>query len=627
MVFDRKEIESVLQMGERILLEHPELYSMSLNDVLIKLDDGTEQMLHNRWGVSAWIVIKSLKNMDIQILVKQLSEIDSGILTYEYAGYLLQAEYKINLEELILEADKLGKFDKIIPYVNKNIVFTPELNKRYIDKIVDMMGNHTDNHSHRVFLVNYAKHIINMGAQRLAEEILGSLKGQAQYDFMQVLCWEWYKKDVKEAGDVAERMIQRGSFWSQKCAVDFIERGLYYDKAIFERYFIQLENMVSENSELWQMVIRVFVKYAVIFKSDDGTESQQKYRKVIEYLRKIPEGTLQEKSCFVEALQWNKEISKELELIFQALISKSFGKNKKLLDMLKNCLYGQLESVGWRTVLQNMQQIFIANNYGVHYEEFFKKMSSITYEFSKYSEEVTKEALNSMLSTEIGEFFFGLGLYMKVGNLIKLHSKCKVSEVKILFTNCQMIHIMKGVLYFAVDRKKICHMAFQLLGFSVENNNKYIAFCMEEVYGNYPATFYEIAEKYKDVKEISQAELADRVIKEHSRILKEREPCYKIKDLRPSRAHQYAYGRVQIEQNRQINKRAHKESLFMQMFHLEVLKYGKWSGFVVTGRKDEKFFQVSPFSEHKYSMEISAIYNKDPVEFELRRRSYLKEMK
>lgn len=41
MITDKKEIESVLQIGEKILLDHPELYNMSLDDVLVKLDDGT----------------------------------------------------------------------------------------------------------------------------------------------------------------------------------------------------------------------------------------------------------------------------------------------------------------------------------------------------------------------------------------------------------------------------------------------------------------------------------------------------------------------------------------------------------------------------------------------------------
>ena len=125
-----------MQEAERILLEYPELYDMSLDDVLIKLDDGTEQMLHNRWGVIAWMGVRALKSFDTQTLVTQLSEIDSGILTYKYAGYLLQSEYQISLEELILEADRCGKFDKIIPYANANIVFKSGLNKGYIVGII-----------------------------------------------------------------------------------------------------------------------------------------------------------------------------------------------------------------------------------------------------------------------------------------------------------------------------------------------------------------------------------------------------------------------------------------------------------------------------------------------------------
>ena len=42
MITDREEIASVLQIGEKILLDHPELYNMSLYDVLVKLDDGTD---------------------------------------------------------------------------------------------------------------------------------------------------------------------------------------------------------------------------------------------------------------------------------------------------------------------------------------------------------------------------------------------------------------------------------------------------------------------------------------------------------------------------------------------------------------------------------------------------------
>ena len=132
--------------------------------------------------------------------------------------------------------------------------------------------------------------------------------------------------------------------------------------------------------------------------------------------------------------------------------------------------------------MQDVRQIFIANKYGVNYEQFFDGMSTVIHEFSNYPEEVTREALKDMLSADVDIFFFGLGLLLEAGNLSKLYSENQMSEVKIMFTHWQMIRLLKGTLYFAVETKKICHMAFQLLGFSDENNSNYIEFCMEEVY-------------------------------------------------------------------------------------------------------------------------------------------------
>lgn len=77
---------------------------------------------------------------------------------------------------------------------------------------------------------------------------------------------------------------------------------------------------------------------------------------------------------------------------------------------------------------------------------------------------------------------------------------------------------------------------------------------------------FEIAENYKDAKESKQADLANRIIKEHNRILKERELCYKIKDLQPSKIYQNIYRRAQMDQSRQMNKRAHDESFLHRCF-------------------------------------------------------------
>ena len=129
MIREREEIEQVLRVGKQILLERPALLEMSLQEVITELDDGSQEMIHNRWGVAAWLVVKSIRSFELSNLVNQLSEIESGILTYEYTGYLLQKEYQINMEELILEAERQGKFDKIVSYVSENLIFESEIHE------------------------------------------------------------------------------------------------------------------------------------------------------------------------------------------------------------------------------------------------------------------------------------------------------------------------------------------------------------------------------------------------------------------------------------------------------------------------------------------------------------------
>ena len=49
----KNEIEHVLKRGKEILNEHPEMYEKTYQEVLNILDDGTREMIHNRWGVTA----------------------------------------------------------------------------------------------------------------------------------------------------------------------------------------------------------------------------------------------------------------------------------------------------------------------------------------------------------------------------------------------------------------------------------------------------------------------------------------------------------------------------------------------------------------------------------------------
>lgn len=261
MTSDREKIEDVLDKGHAILSSRPELAGMDLRDIINDLDDGTPEMIHNRWGVAAWIVVKSINDFNVQALVEQLSSVESGILTCVYTGYLLQTRYGVNLEELLLCADACDKFEKIVPFVCENLIFESEVYERYILPIMYMMGNHLDHNSYRPFLRNYANHITNFKAQKMVEEKIGDINGQVQYDLMDNLCAGWYADNVGEATNLLERLLNRKGLWNKKLAVRFLDVSLYYDESILRNHFEQIEAMILADNQLWIITIPLFIKY------------------------------------------------------------------------------------------------------------------------------------------------------------------------------------------------------------------------------------------------------------------------------------------------------------------------------------------------------------------------------
>lgn len=97
-----------------------------------------------------------------------------------------------------------------------------------------MLERHKDHKNYYTIKEKYASHITKMEAQFLVESILGDLNGQAAYDVMRTLRWEWYRRNVVEAGGVIGRMLERNSIWSKKAAIDFWEVSLNYDIRLFD---------------------------------------------------------------------------------------------------------------------------------------------------------------------------------------------------------------------------------------------------------------------------------------------------------------------------------------------------------------------------------------------------------
>ena len=622
---DRLEIEQILENGLQILKERPELADMSLSDVVDELD-GTDQIIRDRWGVTAYIVCRRILEWDIKSVVDYLSNVDARELTCEYIGYLLQNKYKIALEEIILEADQQGVFSEIVRYVSTNLRFIPSISGSNVSRILSMLEKYVEHGSYSTFVSNYAIGIASCDGYKIVMDAMGDLGSAVQYHLLSNLGRYWFEKDASAAGDAIQRLLNYKSIWSKKAAIDYWERAVQCDISFFEKYYSQVESFRMESDELWQQMIPVFVIYTSLVSQAD--KACFEYCSALECLRKIPSDTVEAKVCYLRSIEFTKVLAEEHRDIYRDILGTSFDQSNQALDCLDYFWYIQINSGNIADVLQDMALCFCSNKYRTKYSRFFEQINSTRSAIAEHVSLATEIALDYMLKDNPDEIFFGLGLFLSNGSIEKLYitKKEQFPQFSGLLGDDQTIRVMKLLLYFSVDDSQICHAAFQLLSLSKGKNDAYTEFCLKEVYGDYPSTLHEVAIHYKESNIHSQAELAMKVNDAYETATIEYKKASEIMDLMPSWEHQRIYRKAQNEHSKQIRKMANEKSFVTRFFRSQALKYGARSGHIVRGAKKEKFYQVTPFQRFEKKMEIAAGYVNDPVDYELRRRSFFSEV-
>lgn len=622
---DRIEIEKTLENGLRILSERPELADMSISDVIDELD-GSPQMISDRWGVTAHIVCQQISDWDIKSLVQHLSNVDAMGLTCEYVGYIMLGQYGIDLEELIVEADREGYFDVAVRYVSPNLRFLPNICGSNVSKILLMLEKHTEHSEYSSFLYNYAIGIASCDGYQIVLDELGDLNSIVQYHLLGNLRRHWFEKNVKEAGDTIQRLLKYKSVWSKKIAINYWETSIQYDVSLFQKYFSQMDCLRVESKELWQQMIPPFVNYINL--ADRVDKSSPEYCRSVECLHELQTDTVESKICFLRSIILCRELVEELWRIYREILSVSFNQNRQVLGILDYFWYTQINNGYIQDVIQDMALCFGANKFRTSYSSFSEQIKSTRSALAKHVPLVTEIALGYMLKNDPDKFFFGLGLLINDGNVKKLYDEKMESNPDFtgILRDDQMIRIMKLVLYFSVDDSQICHLAFQLVSLSMGANDTYTEFCLNEVYGDYPVTLYEVAMNYKESNIQKQAELAKKVNEAYETAADEHRKASEIMDLQPSWEHQRIYRKAQNEHSKQIRKMANEKSFLSRFLRSQAIKYGVRSGYIVRGAKNEKFYQATPFQKFEKKREIAASYVNDPVDFEIRRQSYLSEV-
>lgn len=620
---ERREIESALAEGKKILNARPELRRMSIDAVLDELNDGTQEMIHNRWGTAAWIIVESIPDMKISVLVEHLASKVSGLLTDQYVGYLLQKEYHINLELLVLEAERRGQYENIVYYVLENLQYQEKYEFENLLPLLEMLEHHSNHNTYSRFLYYYSRHISNCKAFKIVADTIGELKTQVQYDLMCQLKRLWYREDAIQANEQLSFYVSQQGAWDKRITVEFIGESLYDDMSIFEYYFPQLNKMSQENSDLWNRIIPVFVEYVRLKEHEEPIANI--VEQVLQELERIPDDTEKTKFMFIDSCMRTENFSEHLRRIYQEVISRPFEGKRISYELIDHYYYGQVKNGAIEQSLQDLQTLFRVNDIYAGYSAFFDGFGSTVSELAKCSADMIGYALNCMLANNLDQIFFGMGLFVKIGNFQSYLSKPETE--RIFLSDAQLVSLMKGLLYYTIESKFICHTTLQLLALSKDECTQYFQFCMEEVYANYPATLYKISSEYLTTDNEKQNRLAELVRREYEQLLAEQEKVRAVKDLHPSHEHQLIIRKAQMTRNREMNKKVNEQSILGQFFPSRKMKYGVRNAHIVKLSKNQKQVRESEYQHITHTMEIpmTSVYN--PVEFEMNRMACFKEVK
>ena len=564
----KEDIENVISKSRDILIKHPELKEKDIDVILEMFDDGTDENIKNRWGVAAWITIDSITKFEPKALVEQLAEITNGLIIDQYVGYILNKEYNIDLEEIILEADKIGKYNEVLNYVIDNIIFQKAFNSKYFISILQMLNKYSqDNHTLR-FLYNYSEYISNFKAFQNVADLIGDVENEIQYKLMKNIASKWYNFDVNQASNMINKFISSLNIYSQKAAICFIEVGLFYNTEIFEDYFLNLQAMASEKKNLWLDIIPILIEYINKSKVRERIVSIE----VLKLLQQVENDSKEAKRVFIEAyLRHDKEID-QIRKLFLRIISSPFDDNDVPFDLLGDYFHIQLNKELYDQTIQELLCVFQANFFINNYYEFFDGFDSVFHEIAHADKLIEQKVLEFMLSSDKYKVFFGIGIVKYIRDFTCKYFEKNGKEFSL--SVIQLIKVLKCLLYDSIDSIKICYVAFDLLVCVHENCSKYFNFCIDEIYANYPKTFYKIASEYKETQNDNQSILAKMVIKKYEELIKSQEIVSQIKDIYPSYEHQLIYSKALNTRNKEINKKANEQSMFANVFSTRTIKYG-----------------------------------------------------
>ena len=621
---NQAEVEDVLNVGRQILNQHPEMVSLSYDQVLDALDDGADEMVHYRWGVIAQIIIDSIANWEMQDLVMFLAKIKCANLTREYVGYALQCRCGIALEDLVIEAEKHGLFEKIIPYVSRNLSYLPFLHTQSLLPFLLVINNHRAHSSYYSTLLCLAQGIDSCNSFPDVMRLIQPLNDETQYK----LFYNMRRCKYAEENFIAliETFLSQATLYSWKAAIDYCEWFLPLNKALLNDFYSRIINVAKGNAEREKDIVPLLVED--IIQTASAKDSHPIFQTVLCDLKLILLSNPSAKTKFLEKVAYTTNWPEEIHSLFKSILSLPADDIDLTCYYLDTCFSILLEHDDSHIALDEMLTFFSTNKFRDDYMKFFDRMNTVLPSLANHIENISQIAIGYIIKPDVDCMFFGLGLFVHLGGMKKMPEVLSGRGIyeNSFFSEKELIRVMKAVLFYSFDDTQICNTAFNLLSYIQGRADHYISSCMDVVFNNYPDRLYEIALHYESSDRKPYRTMAERIIHSYSERMDILEKAKSIPDLQPSNEHQLIYRHAQHERSRILSKQANEEPSLMKLFSQRHLKYGKRSGHIIHGKKEQQFYQTSPYHVFQQSIYMPELYTSDPVLFQMQRGELLEEV-
>ena len=610
------DIDRSLLKAKQILDDYPDLYNKTTDEIL-DIYENDKKMLHDRWSIAAYVLLSRIQNYEPLYLIQNLPDREFAPLLFDYAGYILQNEHSVDFENLIIESDKYGKFNIIIKYAVHNLKYNKNFNSDNITALVDIIYKNNNEDNSRYLISEYAKHIINCKAYLNVIEKIPKIRNTSEYYLLKNVASDWYKNDNNQADKYCECCLASDEILEQRLAIYYLSYSIYYDTVFFEKHITDIDRLYDVDNEIKKDIIALFISYLVINKGKNQTCQNI----IMKRMETLPTDSSDIKATFIDRISYIDKVPDYLIYIYMDIIQRPLS-DKTVLTNISSFLYMEIKRKTFRDPLQDLLTIFKANDYTANYDSFFSIFSSVFSELNEQNKYITEQALIHIVSSDINEVFFGLGLIENTSDVLIC-----INELDLSFTEEQILQIIKALLYFSHNTNLVCGMVFALFKCAKQELTVYSQFCLYEVFENYPVKMYDYSKEHFNDLSPEQKRLAQTIIESFESRLEKQKVVKSIKDMNPSFDHQRIILKAQNALNRNQLEKAEAMSFLGDLFPKQKMKYGKRISYVINQKHGVKEFQESSYQSISHSVFLPMQYVSDPIAFYEKKASFFQEVK